>query len=61
MTETKPRNNASTVTLPSDREILMERVFDAPRELVFRAYTEPAHIPKWWDTATLRLSLTRWM
>ena len=56
MTETKPRNNASTVTLPSDREILMERVFDAPRELVFRAYTEPAHIPKWWghrDSTTI--------
>jgi len=48
MTETKPRTNASTLTLPSDREIVIERVFDAPRELVFRAYTEPNHIPKWW-------------
>jgi len=48
MTETKPRNNAFTVTLPSDREILMERAFDAPRELVFRACTEPTLIPKWW-------------
>ena len=48
MTETKPRNNASTVTLPSDRETVMERIFDAPRELVFKAFTEPALIPKWW-------------
>jgi uncharacterized protein YndB with AHSA1/START domain len=48
MTETKPRNNASTLTLPSDREIVMERIFDAPRELVFKAFTEPALIPKWW-------------
>jgi uncharacterized protein YndB with AHSA1/START domain len=26
----------------------MERVFDAPRELVFKAYTDPNLIPKWW-------------
>jgi uncharacterized protein YndB with AHSA1/START domain len=32
----------------SDREIEMNRLFDAPRELVFEAYTEPEHIPHWW-------------
>jgi len=48
MSADKPRNNVSTLTLPSDREIVMERVFDAPRELVFKAYTEPTLIPKWW-------------
>lgn len=41
-------NPASTLTLPSDREIVMTRVFDAPRPLVFEAYTNPTHIPKWW-------------
>jgi len=41
-------NPTSTLTLPSDREIAMERVFDAPRKLVFEAFTEPAIIPKWW-------------
>lgn len=40
--------NATTFTKPSDREIVMSRVFDAPRELVFRAYTEAEHIPHWW-------------
>jgi uncharacterized protein YndB with AHSA1/START domain len=34
--------------LPSDREILITRLFDAPRELVFRAHTDPALIPLWW-------------
>lgn len=34
--------------MPSDREIEMTRVFDAPRELVWAAYTEPRHVPKWW-------------
>ena len=28
-------NDATTITLPSEREIVMTRVFDAPRELVF--------------------------
>jgi uncharacterized protein YndB with AHSA1/START domain len=38
----------TTVTTPSDREILSERVFDAPRERVFAAYTDPELIPQWW-------------
>lgn len=37
-----------TVTTPNDLEILMTRDFAARRELVFRAYTDPALIPKWW-------------
>lgn len=34
--------------LPTDREIVLSRVFDAPRERVFRAYTDPKAIPQWW-------------
>jgi len=37
-----------TLTLPSDQEIVMIRVFDAPRALVFKAFTDPASIPLWW-------------
>jgi uncharacterized protein YndB with AHSA1/START domain len=36
------------VTTPSDREIVMEREFDAPRELVFRAHSSCEHMSKWW-------------
>ena len=36
-----------TVTTPSDREIAMIRVFDAPRRLVFRALTEPDLMKRW--------------
>lgn len=36
------------VTLPSDREILLSRVFDAPRRLVFEVMTKPEHIRRWW-------------
>jgi uncharacterized protein YndB with AHSA1/START domain len=38
----------STVTLPAEREIHVERVFDAPRGRVFAAYTDPELIPQWW-------------
>jgi uncharacterized protein YndB with AHSA1/START domain len=36
-----------SVTMPSDREIAMTRVFEAPRELVFEAYTTPALLKRW--------------
>ncbi len=35
------------VTLPSDREILLTRVFDAPRELVFEAFSKPELLKRW--------------
>jgi uncharacterized protein YndB with AHSA1/START domain len=37
-----------TVTTPSDREIVMTRVFDAPRDLVFEAHTSCEHMSNWW-------------
>ena len=37
-----------TVTLPSDLEIKMVRVFDAPRALVFEAHTSCEHVKHWW-------------
>jgi uncharacterized protein YndB with AHSA1/START domain len=42
------QNNRTVIELPSDRELLITRVFDAPRELVFRAHTDPTLIPLWW-------------
>jgi uncharacterized protein YndB with AHSA1/START domain len=40
--------NTTSITLPSDREIVMTRLFNAPRALVFKAYTDPEAIPHWW-------------
>jgi uncharacterized protein YndB with AHSA1/START domain len=37
-----------TVSTPSDTEILMTRVFDAPRELVFEAHSSCEHMTNWW-------------
>jgi uncharacterized protein YndB with AHSA1/START domain len=38
----------ATVTLPSDEQILITREFDAPRHLVFKAYTTPELVRRWW-------------
>jgi uncharacterized protein YndB with AHSA1/START domain len=41
-------SSALNVTLPSDREIVMTRVFDAPRRIVFKALTNCEHLKHWW-------------
>lgn len=38
----------ATVTTPSDREIRVERIFDAPRDLVFATMTDPELVPEWY-------------
>jgi uncharacterized protein YndB with AHSA1/START domain len=38
----------ATVTLPADDEILITREFDAPRHLVYRAWTTPELVKRWW-------------
>jgi uncharacterized protein YndB with AHSA1/START domain len=40
-----------TLAKSGEREIVITREFDAPRELVFRALTDPALIPQWWGPA----------
>ncbi|NOT26468.1 MAG: SRPBCC family protein [Acidobacteria bacterium] len=41
-------SDSFTVTTPSDQEIRMTRVFNAPRTLVFEAMTRPEHVAQWW-------------
>lgn len=38
----------ATITKPSDREIRIERIFDAPRDRVWRALSDPNLIAQWW-------------
>jgi uncharacterized protein YndB with AHSA1/START domain len=42
------QTGTATLSTPSDREIKTERVFDAPRDRVFAAFTDPNLIPEWW-------------
>jgi uncharacterized protein YndB with AHSA1/START domain len=41
-------SDSAVVTLPSDTQILITREFDAPRHPVYRAYTTPELIRRWW-------------
>jgi uncharacterized protein YndB with AHSA1/START domain len=40
-------SGTAKVTLPSDTQILMTREFDAPKHLVYQAYTTPEHVKRW--------------
>ena len=46
-TPIKKNSGALKVTTPSDREVAMTRVFDAPRRLVFKAWTTPELMKQW--------------
>jgi len=41
-------SNKAKITTPADREIHIERIFDAPRDAVWRAFTEPDLLAQWW-------------
>jgi len=42
--DTKPSDTKPTF----DRELVINRVFEAPRSLVFKAWTDPKHMTQWW-------------
>ncbi|MEH2070278.1 MAG: SRPBCC domain-containing protein [Nostoc sp.] len=41
-------NKNDSVDAQSQREIVITRIFRAPRQLVFQAWTDPKHIAQWW-------------
>lgn len=45
MTATAAR---ATITMPTDRTIHVERIFNAPRDRVWRAFTDPTQVSQWW-------------
>lgn len=50
----------TTITIDYDRlEIVFERVFDAPRDLVWKVITDPALIPQWWGPSYLTTVVDR--
>jgi uncharacterized protein YndB with AHSA1/START domain len=40
--------SSNVATEPAKTELLITRVFDAPRALVFKAWTQPEHLMQWW-------------
>ncbi|HRI43624.1 MAG TPA: SRPBCC family protein [Fimbriimonadaceae bacterium] len=45
-----------TVTLPNDLEIVLTRSFDAPKHLVFEAFTKCEHYARWWGLRDMTLA-----
>jgi uncharacterized protein YndB with AHSA1/START domain len=45
---TSTSSSRAKVSLPTDEQILIEREFDAPRNLVYQAYTTPELVKHWW-------------
>jgi uncharacterized protein YndB with AHSA1/START domain len=45
------------ITIPTDREIVITRIFDAPRAVVFEAWTNPEHVAHWWDPSGVPLAV----
>jgi hypothetical protein len=41
-------SGTATVTLPTDEQILITREFDAPKHLVYKAWTTPELVKRWW-------------
>jgi len=46
--ETVTSSGAAQVTLPADDQLLITREFDAPKDLVYKAYTTPDLVRRWW-------------
>ena len=51
------QHGSATVALPSEREIVITRVFDAPPTVVFEAWTTAEHVARWWDPGRVPLAL----
>lgn len=51
-------SNTFKTSTPSDREIALTRLFDAPRHLVFEAMTKPEHVRRWWGILDDKHSVT---
>ena len=45
---TQQLGNETTTIYPDGTDLIWERVFDAPRELVWQAFTEPERVARWW-------------
>lgn len=45
------------ITTPTDRDIVITRIFDAPRAVVFESWTRAEHVSHWWDPSGVALAV----
>ena len=55
MPGTNEKANSDRTTWALDREIVLSRVIAAPRSLVFKAWTDPEHLPRWFGPAGFKV------
>jgi len=55
---TAANSQSFKVTTPSDREVTLTRLFDAPRRLVWEAMSKPEHVRRWWGALDAEHSMT---
>ena len=53
-----PSSGTATVTLPTDEQILITREFDAPKHLVYKAWTTPELVKRWWSANRGEMTIT---
>jgi uncharacterized protein YndB with AHSA1/START domain len=53
------KNPTKIIAPPGKQELSIVRTFDAPRELVFKAYTDPNLIPRWWGPRIFTTTVDR--
>jgi uncharacterized protein YndB with AHSA1/START domain len=51
------KNDAAATS--SEQELVLTRVFDAPRELVFKAWTEPERLARWWGPKSFTMLVSK--
>ncbi|MET3665479.1 SRPBCC domain-containing protein [Caulobacter sp. 1776] len=54
MTDVASPTPSPTTSVVQDDELLIERIFDAPRDLVFSVWTQPEHLMHWWGPKTFK-------
>ncbi len=52
----EPGSSSFKLSTPSDREFVIERMFDAPAALVFDAWTTPEHVKQWYGCAIMEMT-----
>jgi uncharacterized protein YndB with AHSA1/START domain len=45
---------------PTPQDLTLVRTFDAPRDLVFKAWTDPLHLARWWGPSGFTTTLKKW-
>ena len=58
-TTTSAPATRATISTPTDREIRIERTFNASRDRVWKAFTDPALVAQWWAPNGNRLEIVR--